>query len=100
MEQVVREDGFEDHVAARVVPIKTEDDANAQRFLGSPTVRIDGRDLEPAAESLSSFGLQCRLYSNEGRLEGVPPMNWIRKALGVPEVASTIPEARCCEGGS
>ncbi|HEX9482513.1 MAG TPA: hypothetical protein VF927_10465 [Solirubrobacteraceae bacterium] len=37
--------------------------AHEERFLGSPTVRIDGRDVEPGAESREDYGLCCRLYA-------------------------------------
>ena len=37
--------------------IRTLDEACAQRFPGSPTVRIAGRDVEPAAEARLDFGL-------------------------------------------
>ena len=97
--QVVAEGGLGVEVVVRAVPIETEQEAHSHRFVGSPTVRIDGRDLDPTVEALTSFGLQCRLYANEGRLEGLPPTNWIRKALGVEEVplisGRTAPS--CCE---
>lgn len=37
--------------------IETLDEAAARRFLGSPTVRVDGRDIQPEAELLEDFGL-------------------------------------------
>ena len=101
VQQVVREGGLEREVVVRAVPVETEEEAHAHRFVGSPTIRINGRDLDRAADSLSSFGLQCRLYENDGRLEGLPPTSWIRKALGVPESASTSAGTAgpCCGGG-
>jgi hypothetical protein len=36
--------------------------ARAARFLGSPTVRVDGRDIDPAAAGRRDYGLGCRLY--------------------------------------
>lgn len=100
--QVVGEGGLQDRVVVRTIPIETEEDARAHRFVGSPSVRIDGRDLEPAAEGLTSFGLQCRLYNDNGRLEGLPPTNWIRRALGVPEAVPTTSSSNepGCGGGA
>ena len=99
--QVVAEGGLGDEVVVRAIPIETEAEAHAHRFVGSPTVRIDGRDLDPTVEDFTSFGLQCRLYDNQGRLEGLPPTNWIRKALGVEEAASSSGRIAppCCEAG-
>jgi len=55
--------------------------AERARFLGSPTVRIDGGDVEPAAAERTDYGLKCRLYATEDGLRGMPPDDWIRTAL-------------------
>jgi hypothetical protein len=59
-------------------------DANAaaqMRFLGSPTVRVDGRDVEPGAEARTDFALSCRVYPSEHGAAGQPQGAWIRAAL-------------------
>jgi hypothetical protein len=68
---------------ARVVQrrVETAQDAEAQRFLGSPTVRVDGVDVEPGAEQRDDFGLKCRLYQTANGLSGVPEADWVRDAL-------------------
>ena len=68
---------------ARVVQrrVETPDEAEAQRFLGSPTVRVDGVDVEPGAEQRDDYGLKCRLYQTADGLAGVPDEAWIREAL-------------------
>jgi hypothetical protein len=43
--------------------ITTPEAALAERFLGSPTVRVDGVDVEPSAATRDDFGLKCRLYA-------------------------------------
>lgn len=55
--------------------------AERERFLGSPTVRIEGRDIEPRAGERDDFGLKCRLYRTETGLSGLPQDDWIRAAL-------------------
>jgi hypothetical protein len=65
----------------RIVRVESEDDAKRQRFLGSPTVRVDGVDVERSACDRDDFGLQCRLYSVAGRYQGTPPVDWIADAL-------------------
>lgn len=42
--------------------IETPEEADELRFLGSPSVRVDGRDIEPGAESRIDYGMKCRLY--------------------------------------
>jgi hypothetical protein len=55
--------------------------AVAERFLGSPTVRVDGVDVEPGAEERSDFGLKCRLYNTPDGLQGIPHTEWVVNAL-------------------
>lgn len=60
------------------------DDAEAaerQRFLGSPTVRVDGEDVEPGAGERTDFGLKCRLFATPGGLRGMPADEWVLAAL-------------------
>jgi hypothetical protein len=65
----------------RMVPLEGEADAVARGFLGSPTVRVDGMDVDGAAAGRTECGLQCRVYSVDGRMEGAPPVAWIEGAL-------------------
>ena len=37
--------------------VKTPEQAKKDRFLGSPTVRINGVDIEPAARKIELFGV-------------------------------------------
>ena len=50
----------------REVEVRTAEDAERQRFLGSPSVRVDGKDIEPGAESRTEYALSCRLYGDRG----------------------------------
>lgn len=51
------------------------------RFLGSPTVRVEGRDVEPGAEERSDFALSCRVFRTEAGIAGQPDERWVREAL-------------------
>jgi hypothetical protein len=53
--------------------VESHEAAEAERFLGSPTVRVDGRDVEPAAADRDDFGLKCRLYRTDGTYSPTPP---------------------------
>jgi hypothetical protein len=55
--------------------------AEQGRFLGSPTLRVDGRDVEPRAGERDDYGLKCRLYPGEQGMTGVPPDDWVLAAL-------------------
>lgn len=65
----------------RLREIPDDDAAQRERFLGSPTVRVDGRDVEPGAEEREDFGLKCRLYSVPAGLRGAPLDEWVLDAL-------------------
>jgi hypothetical protein len=61
--------------------IESLDEAGAERFLGSPSLRIDGQDVEPGAADRDDYGMKCRLYRTaEGQMHA-PPDEWIRRAL-------------------
>ena len=55
--------------------------ADQALFPGSPTVRVDGRDVEPGSELVTEYLVGCRLYRLEHRLAGQPKERWIRQAL-------------------
>jgi hypothetical protein len=61
--------------------VESLDAAVAERFLGSPSVRVDGRDIEPGAEDRTDFGLKCRLYPTPDGLRGTPPDDQLLAAL-------------------
>jgi hypothetical protein len=79
----VREVLAQEDTQAEMVEVEVTDVATAQRigFLGSPTIRVDGKDVEPAARAERAFGLSCRTYIDGGRRGGVPPPEWIRAAV-------------------
>lgn len=59
----------------------SDDEAHRLRFLGSPSLRINGHDIEPEAEDRSTYGLQCRVYSTPDGPVGAPADSWILAAL-------------------
>ena len=74
------------------IVIQTPEQAAATRFLGSPTVRVDGRDVEPARASEPGGALGCRLYLTARGRGGVPPEELIRAAVRtLPRTAEHTP---------
>ena len=65
----------------RTILITDQAAAERARFLGSPTVRVGGRDVEPGVELAAEYTLECRLYRHEHRLAGYPQESWFRDAL-------------------
>jgi hypothetical protein len=74
LKNVLREDGLHDEVSE--VQVKDADSAEALRFFGSPTIRINGLDIEPACRNIAETGLACRRYAG-----GLPSEESIRAAL-------------------
>lgn len=64
-----------------LVHVPDADAATRLRFLGSPTVRVDGLDVEPGAERRDDFVYSCRVYRHETGLSGLPDEGLIREAL-------------------
>ena len=79
LERILREEG----VQADVTRIEIEDDEEARRtrFPGSPTIRIDGRDIVPPEEG-EPYSLTCRVYRRrDGRISPVPDPEDVRDAV-------------------
>jgi hypothetical protein len=79
VERVAREVGIEPEVRLVNVP---DGAAEAMRFLGSPTVRVDGHDIEPGADERTEFSRSCRVYRTESGFRGQPEESWLHDALG------------------
>ena len=66
------------YALVKEVLVKDAAMARSLKFPGSPTIRVNGHDVEPQNEQTASFGLMCRLYS-DGR--GVPSQQNLRVAI-------------------
>jgi hypothetical protein len=79
LEAVLAERGIEAAVELRRV--ETDEDARELRFPGSPTIRVDGRDVDPAGAATRP-ALTCRIYHlPDGRVSPVPSRRQLEEAL-------------------
>ncbi len=78
---VLHELAAEHHVELKQLRIETTEQAEQSHFLGSPTVRYNGIDVEPGAQERTDFGMKCRIYRSSEGQSGVPPRVWIERAL-------------------
>lgn len=49
------------------------------RFLGSPTILVDGVDVEPGARERTAYAMTCRRYATPN---GLPDAEMLLQALG------------------
>ncbi len=73
----------ETQTEAEIEKINIEDEQMAieYRFLGSPSIRINGVDVDPVARDSSEFSRKCRIYKTDGGIIGWPSSNMIKEAL-------------------
>lgn len=77
--RVLRERGLDAHI--EMVRVQTDEEALRLGFPGSPTIRVDGRDLFPTEEQVEG-ALGCRIYATPDGLTGAPTVGMIRQTLG------------------
>jgi hypothetical protein len=79
LRRVLRDEGVEADVD--LVEVETDEQARAERFPGSPTVRLDGVDAIPPPET-EPFSLTCRVYRlRDGRISATPDPEDLREAV-------------------
>lgn len=67
-------------VPVEVIRVDSEERAVRERFPGSPTIRINGTDIQPPGDL--PLGLSCRAYhTDEGRVTPLPTTEMIRRAV-------------------
>ncbi len=64
-----------------LILIETPEDARRLQFTGSPTVRINGRDIEPNRQIIKDYGLRSRHYNINGKKSDYPAKSMIRDAI-------------------
>jgi hypothetical protein len=75
------QDAGMDPQSLRSIEIDSDDAAKRQGFVGSPTIRIDGRDIAAPQES-EAPSLTCRVYRlRDGRISPLPDPEDIKEAL-------------------
>jgi hypothetical protein len=66
---------------AKVREVKVDPKFAVPGFLGSPTVHINGIDIEPSARTSKWMGLIWRTYREESQMESAPSKQLIRQAI-------------------
>lgn len=81
--EYIKEVIVEEDVDAEIslILIETAEDARQLHFTGSPTVRINGADIETNIADIKDYGLKSRLYIIDGRESGYPSKDMIKDAI-------------------
>ncbi|GBD30665.1 hypothetical protein HRbin32_01774 [bacterium HR32] len=88
LRQAIQEEGVD--ASVEVVRVDTEEDARRLRFVGSPTLLVEGEDVAPAPGL--PYRLTCRAYVLEdGRISPLPSLDQIRSALRRARAAQGTP---------
>ena len=77
LQAVLKEEGLPQEI--KMVEITSPEQAQAERFLGSPSFRVNGADLWP--ELRERYMLSCRTYATPDGLKGAPTPAMLRERL-------------------
>ncbi len=78
-----------DQAVIEMREIQTEADAERERFVGSPTIRIDGVDIQQTENE--PYGLTCRVYHRrDGRISPTPDPSDVRDALVAAQASAPL----------
>lgn len=95
LEQVLKEEGIDTPVER--IDVNSPEMAQEVRFLGSPSIRVNGRDIENETISWNDFGIRCRIYKGEKGPSGIPTEALIRAAIAAAK--KNIPLKKQSAGG-
>jgi len=62
-----------------MIEIKDDEQAAQEKFLGSPSIRIDGQDLW--SEQRENYSLSCRVYATSEGVKGFPMVEMLRSEI-------------------
>ena len=79
---VLKEVLSEEHIETDVnmIRVANVDEAQQLKFVGSPTIRINGEDVEPEIEQHTDYHGHCRMYLYRGQLFSWPPKEMLQDA--------------------
>lgn len=87
VERIAADLGVEPEILRVAVP--NAEAAQRERFLGSPSIRVNGFDADPKAGERTEYGHSCRVYRTESGVSGQPDERLVRDAL-----RATVPSRR------
>ena len=84
LHQILSVEGIEAKI--EITKVETIEEAVRLHFIGSPTILVNGEDIDPPPSD-AYYALACRTYRLEdGRFSPLPSLEMIRSALGAAAV--------------
>ncbi len=77
LESALQEEGIT--ASIHMIKVNDEEEASQQKFLGSPSFRVDGRDLWH--EEREAYSLSCRVYPTPTGIKGFPTVDMLRTKI-------------------
>lgn len=78
LEEVLLEKGISSEIES--IRVNSTEDAERLKFKGSPSIRIDGKDIEGKEEG---YSYSCRVFEIEGGLTGVPTKEFLSEKINI-----------------
>lgn len=79
LQQILTEENLKPPI--EVIKVETEQQAQDLKFVGSPTILVNGEDIDPPPAD-AAYNLTCRAYQLEnGRISPLPSPEMIRRKL-------------------
>lgn len=63
------------------IEVPDTETGNRVNFPGSPTIRINGIDVEPGWDGCEDCTPRCRLYFTKSGISGVPQRDWVENSV-------------------
>ncbi len=79
LKDVLEETGIEAEIER--INVVDDDMAVEQKFFGSPSIRINGVDVDPVARESTAYSRKCRIYNTDEGILGWPTKRMIRSAI-------------------
>lgn len=82
-------EGVANDASVKVIDVRTGQEAQQEGLIGSPTLLVNGVDVEGAHAGERGFALGCRTYLTDGTIAGAPSISTIRAALRAVDSTAT-----------
>ncbi|MHA2610219.1 MAG: DF family (seleno)protein [bacterium JZ-2024 1] len=80
LKEAMAQEGISEEI--HIYRIDTDEEAERYRFIGSPTIRINGLDIDPNVPPDTPYRATCRIYRTEdGKFTPLPPAGLILQAI-------------------